>query len=403
MEITRISDFPILSSTNRGKPLIYLDSAATTQKPKQVIEAIESYYQTSNANVHRGIYELSERATDAYEKVRSTIADFINAKDKRSIIFTSGTTESINLVAYAWGRQHLKPGNEILISEMEHHSNIIPWQLIAKDTGATLRYIPILENGQLDLSSPEKYFTKNTKIVSIIHQSNVFGTINPIKDIIQYAKSVGALTMIDAAQSLPHSSIDVQEIDCDFLAFSGHKMLGPTGVGVLYGKPEVLENMNPFLGGGEMINFVSMESATWNEIPHKFEAGTPKIAQVVGLGAAIDYLNTIGMGLVHTHGQNLLCYAMNKLSSIQGLTIYGDSNPRGAVISFYVENVHPHDLAQFLDQDGIAIRAGHHCAQPIMTKLGVSSTARASFYIYNTKKDVDALYDSIVKTIEIFS
>jgi len=397
------NDFPILSSTNRGEPLIYLDSAATTQKPQHVIDAVSAFYETKNANVHRGIYELSEQATESYENVRKSVADFISASDPRSIIFTSGTTESINIVAYAWGRKNLKPGDEILITEMEHHSNIIPWQLAANDTGAILRYIPILENGTLDLSEPEKYFTKRTKLVSIIHQSNVFGTINPVKQIIDYAKSVGAITIVDAAQSVPHTNINVEELGCDFLAFSGHKMLAPTGIGVLYGKTKIFEEMNPFLGGGEMISSVSMESATWNDLPYKFEAGTPKIAQVIGLGAAIDYLNDIGMDTVHRHNQDLLKYALNALSDISRLIIHGAAKDRGAVVSFNVKNVHPHDLAQFFDQDGIAVRAGHHCAQLIMTKLGVSSTARASFYIYNTKGEIDHLCKSIEKTIKIFS
>ncbi len=397
------NDFPLLSSTNRAKPLVYLDSAATTQKPRQVIDAVSSFYESNNANVHRGIYQLSEQATKSYENVRESVADFIGTADPRSIIFTSGTTESINLVAYAWGRKNLKPGDEILITEMEHHSNIVPWQLTARETGANLRYIPILKNGTLDLSDPEKYFTKKTKLVSIIHQSNVFGTINPVKQIIDYAKSVGAITIVDAAQSVPHANINVEELGCDFLAFSGHKMLAPTGIGVLYGKTKILKEMIPFLGGGEMISSVSMESATWNEIPYKFEAGTPKIAQVIGLGAAIEYLDKIGMDDVQKHGQDLLKYALISLSNIPGLTIYGDSTNRGAVISFNVDNVHPHDLAQFLDQDGIAVRAGHHCAQPIMTKLGLSSTTRASFYLYNTKKEIDALCESIVKTKNIFS
>ncbi|MBC8215579.1 MAG: cysteine desulfurase [Candidatus Marinimicrobia bacterium] len=397
------NDFPLLSSTNRAKPLVYLDSAATTQKPRQVIDAVSSFYESNNANVHRGIYQLSEQATKSYENVRKSVADFIGTADPRSIIFTSGTTESINLVAYAWGRKNLKPRDEILITEMEHHSNIVPWQLTTRETGANLRYIPILKNGTLDLSDPEKYFTKKTKLVSIIHQSNVFGTINPVKQIIDYAKSVGAITIVDAAQSVPHANINVEELGCDFLAFSGHKMLAPTGIGVLYGKTKILEEMIPFLGGGEMISSVSMESATWNEIPYKFEAGTPKIAQVIGLGAAIEYLNKIGMDDVQKHGQDLLKYALISLSNIPELTIYGDSTNRGAVISFNVDNVHPHDLAQFLDQDGIAVRAGHHCAQPIMTKLGLSSTTRASFYLYNTKKEIDALCESIVKTKNIFS
>ncbi|NHZ86490.1 MAG: SufS family cysteine desulfurase [Planctomycetia bacterium] len=400
LDINKIrSDFPIFAD----KSLIYLDSAATTQKPQQVINAISDFYSNYYANVHRGIYELSMKATEAYESARQKIANFINAADWRSIVFTSGTTESINLVAYSWARKNLNRNDEILITEMEHHSNIVPWQLIAKDTGVKLKYIPINTDGTLNLNNIGELITNKTKLISIIHQSNVFGTINPIKKIIEYAKKVNAITFIDAAQSIPHGHVDVQDLDCDFLAFSGHKMLGPTGIGVLYGKTELLDSMSPFMGGGDMINSVTMTESTWNDIPYKFEAGTPNIAQAIGLGAAIDYINEIGMSNIHEHEQNLLSMALDKLQSIDGLEIYGHQNSEnGAVISFNLQGIHPHDLAQFLDQDGIAVRAGHHCAQPIMDKLGVSSTIRASFYLYNTEEEIDLLCKSLRKTANFF-
>lgn len=393
------SDFPIFSD----KSLVYLDSAATTQKPKQVIDAVSDFYSNYYANVHRGIYDLSIKATEAYHSARQKVANFINASDWRSIVFTGGTTESINLIAYSWARNNLNKGDEILITEMEHHSNIVPWQLVSQDTGAKLKYIPINTDGTLDLVNIDNLITNKTKLVSVIHQSNVFGTINPIKKIIKYAKKVNAITFIDAAQSIPHGHVDVQNLDCDFLAFSGHKMLGPTGIGILYGKTELLESMAPFMGGGDMINTVTMSESTWNDIPYKFEAGTPNIAQAIGLGAAIDYLNSIGMEKIYEYEQSLLKIALDKLKSIDGLEIYGHQNSEnGAVISFNFEGVHPHDLAQFLDQDGIAVRAGHHCAQPIMDKLGVSSTIRASFYLYNTEKEIDLLCESLRKTAKFF-
>lgn len=400
LDIDKIrSDFPIFAD----KSLVYLDSAATTQKPKKVIDAVSDFYSNYYANVHRGIYDLSIKATEAYHSARQKVADFINASDWRSIVFTGGTTESINLVAYSWARKNLNTDDEILITEMEHHSNIVPWQLIAKDTGAKLKYIPINMDGTLDLNNIDNLITNRTKLVSVIHQSNVFGTINPIKEIINHAKKVNALTFIDAAQSVPHSRIDVQDLDCDFLAFSGHKMLGPTGIGVLYSKTELLDSMTPFMGGGDMISSVTMCESTWNDIPYKFEAGTPKIAQAIGLGAAIDYINSIGIEKIYEHEQSLLKIALNKLKSIDGLKIYGhQGGENGAVISFNLEGVHPHDLAQFLDQDGIAVRAGHHCAQPIMDKLGVSSTIRASFYLYNIKEEIDLLCKSLRKTANFF-
>ena len=393
------SDFPIFDD----KSLVYLDSAATTQKPKQVIDAVSDFYSNYNANVHRGIYELSMKATEAYHSARQKVADFINAHDWRSIVFTGGTTESINLVAYSWARKNLKNCDEILITEMEHHSNIVPWQLVADEIGIILNYIPINTNGTLDLSGLDNLISENTKLVSVIHQSNVFGTINPIKELINHAKKVGALTFIDAAQSIPHSHVDVQDLDCDFLAFSGHKMLGPTGIGVLYGKTELLNSMTPFMGGGDMINSVTMTESTWNDIPYKFEAGTPNIAQAIGLGAAIDYISEIGLTNIHDYVKHHLNIAIEKLQMVDGLTIYGHKvGESSSVISFNLEGVHPHDLAQFLDQDGIAVRAGHHCAQPIMDKLGVSSTIRASFYLYNTEEEIDKLCASLKKTANFF-
>jgi cysteine desulfurase/selenocysteine lyase len=400
LDINQIrSDFPIFAD----KSLVYLDSAATTQKPKQVIDAVSDFYSNYYANVHRGIYELSVKATETFESARQKVANFINAQDWRSIVFTNGTTESINLVAYSWAKKNLVKNDEILITEMEHHSNIVPWQLIVKDTGAKLKYIPIKTDGTLDLTNIDTLITNKTKLVSIIHQSNVFGTINPIKIIIKHAKKVNAITFIDAAQSIPHNHVDVQNLNCDFLAFSGHKMLAPTGIGVLYGRTELLETMDPFMGGGDMINSVTMSESTWNDIPYKFEAGTPNIAQAIGLGAAIDYINEIGISNIHEYGKYLLGIALEKLQSIDGLEIYGHRNSESsAVISFNLEGVHPHDLAQFLDQDGIAVRAGHHCAQPIMDKLGVSSTIRASFYLYNTEKEIDKLCASLKKTSNFF-
>jgi len=390
-------DFPIF--TERADNFVYLDSSATTLKPQTVIDAVADYYSKYSANVHRSIYSIGEKATEKYEGSRSKVAKLINA-NSNSIIFTRGTTESINLVAYTWARKNLKSGDEILLTEMEHHSNLIPWQLCAEETGAVLKFIPFNEDGTLDLSDPEKWFTNKTKLVAVIHQSNVFGTVNPIKDIIKLAKGVGAVTLIDAAQSVPHQKVDIQDLDCDFLAFSGHKMLGPTGVGVLYGKPEILEEMPPFMGGGEMIRTVSLNESTWNDIPWKFEAGTPNIAQAIGLGSAIDYINEIGLDKIHEHEQDILTYALEKMQKIPEVNIYGSADERGAVISFNLKNIHPHDLSQLLDNDGIAIRAGHHCAQPIMKKLGVSATGRASFYLYNSKEDVDRLCESLVKTVK---
>ncbi|MFC1550310.1 cysteine desulfurase [Candidatus Neomarinimicrobiota bacterium] len=396
------NDFPILRTKANNQPLIYLDNAATTHKPKQVLSAISKYYNKHNANVHRGVYELSVKSTEAYHNARLKVADLIGANDWRSIIFTSGTTESINLVASAWGRKNLKPGDEIVLTQMEHHSNIVPWQMISKDTEAVIRFISLNADGSLDIDNLGDLITEKTKVVSLIHQSNVFGTVNPIKKIITVAKAVGALTVVDAAQSVPHSSVDVNELDCDFLAFSGHKMLGPTGIGVLYGKNDILEAMPPFQGGGDMINNVTMDSATWNDIPYKFEAGTPNIAQAVGLGAAIDYLNSIGFDAIHSYEKYLTDYALKMFESLPDFTLYGSQEMRGPVFSFNFSSIHPHDLAQFLDQDGIAVRAGHHCAQPAMDFLKVSATLRASLYIYNTLQEIDHLHDSLIKIRSLF-
>ena len=396
-------DFPFLEAENGENPLVYFDNASTTQKPIQVLNKLDQFYRKSNANVHRGVYRLSQRATDAYENARKKIAGFINAKDDRSIIFTRGTTESINLVAYAWAQQQLKPGDEILVTEMEHHSNLVPWQITAERTGAVLKYIPLNDDLELDLEKPEKYFTPKTKVFALIHKSNTLGKLNPVQKLIRHAKTVGAITVVDGAQSVPHTTVDVQQLGCDFFAFSGHKMLGPTGVGILFGKPELLESMEPFQSGGEMIEKVTMTHSTWNDIPWKFEAGTPNIAQAVGLGKAIDFLQNISMKKVEEHIGELTEYGMKKLNEINGVRIYNKKNIHGGIISFNVDRVHPHDLAQFLDQDNIAIRTGHHCTQPIMKKLGVSGTARISFYIYNTKEEIDKLCGCMKSTLNYFA
>ena len=383
-------DFPILS----GSDLVYLDNAATTQKPQSVLDEVDSLYREANANVHRALYALGSEATERFENSRKKVAKYIGANSEKEIVFTSGTTESINLLARSIGNT-LKPGDEILISEMEHHSNIVPWQMTAQRTGATLKYLSIKETGELDISNPEKYFTSNTKIISLTHMSNVLGTINPIKKLSAKAHQVGAIMIVDGAQGASHLPVDVKELGCDFYAFSGHKMLGPTGIGVLWGKTEHLEEMDPFMGGGEMINTVTMESSTWNDIPYKFEAGTPNFAQAVGLGAAIDYLQNIGMDSIAAHEQKLIKYALRKLNQIDGLRIHGSAKDRGGVISFNMDGIHPHDLAQFLNEDNIAIRVGHHCAQPLLKTLGETATARMSFYIYNDESDVDKFCESL--------
>ena len=394
------NDFPTFKS--KEKNFIYLDSASTSQKPQSVIDSVSSYYDSYSANIHRALYEIGEKATDKYESVREKVRKFMNVPDSHSIIFSSGTTESINLIAYAWGTKNLNNDDHILITEMEHHSNLIPWQLLSSRSNASLDYILLNNDGTLELESLEKKILSKTKIISVSHQSNVFGTINPINKIIDEAKKVGAITVIDGAQAVPHMKVDIENLGCDFYAFSGHKMLGPTGVGVLIGRKTILEKMDPFMGGGEMINTVTMEKSTWNDVPWKFEAGTPNIAQVIGLGAAIDYIEKIGIENIHQHEQALLKHGLDIFSQDENIVLYGNPETRGAVIPFNVKNVHPHDLAKFLDTDGICIRAGHHCTQPIMNRLGINATARASFYIYNTKNDIEKLGDSIKKTADIF-
>jgi len=404
-DVQRIrADFPILARIVHGKPLVYLDNAATTQKPRQVLEALTRFYTTSNANIHRGIHTLAEEATAAYEAVREQTARFIGAPSARSVVFTRNATEAINLFANAWGRKALQPGEVILLSEMEHHSNLVPWQLLAKATGAILSFIPITDDGRLQLEALDRLLTPKTKLVGITHMSNVLGTINPIKEIVAQAHRSGALVLIDGAQSVPHLRVDVQRLGCDALAFSAHKMLGPTGVGVLYAREALLESMDPFLGGGEMISDVQLTSSTWNEIPWKFEAGTPNIADVVAFGEALAYLERLGMDRVQAHEQELTAYALKRLRDVEGLTLYGPdpaSAPRGGVVSFNLDGLHPHDVGTVLDAEGVAIRAGHHCAKPLMRRLGVAATARASFYIYNTAADVDRLVEA-VRTAQAF-
>jgi len=390
-------DFPIFNNSD----LVYLDNAATTHKPQSVLNAVDRLYTEANANVHRALYSLGSESTERFENSRTKVADFINSNSAKEIIFTSGTTESINLLARSLGNT-LNPGDEILISEMEHHSNIVPWQLTAERTGTTLKYIPVTETGELDLSEPDHYFKPNTKIVSITHISNVLGTINPVKKLAEMAHDMGALFIVDGAQGVPHLQVNVQDLGCDFYAFSGHKMLGPTGIGALWGKTELLNEMDPFMGGGEMIETVTMESSTWNEIPYKFEAGTPNFAQAVGLGAAVDYLKTIGMSTIAEHENTLTAYALNKINQIEGIRIHGSADERAGVISFNVDGIHPHDLAQFLNEDNIAIRVGHHCAQPLLSTLGETATARLSFYIYNDESDVDKFYNSLTNIRKYF-
>jgi cysteine desulfurase/selenocysteine lyase len=396
-------DFPILSEKVHGKPLVYFDNAATTQKPIQVIDAVSDYYRRYNANVHRAIHQLGERATEAFEDSRKKVASFINAPSEKQVIFTRGTSEAINLVASGWGRKFISEGDEIILSEMEHHSNLIPWQLLAKEVGAKLRFIPFKEDGTIDFPVYQTLLSSKTKLVAITHMSNVFGTINPVIRIVQMAHDRGIPVLFDAAQSVPHLPVDVQHLDCDFFAFSGHKMLGPTGIGILYAKAQILENMNPYQGGGEMINSVWLEDATWNEIPHKFEAGTPNIAGAIGLSRAVEYLKNIGMVNLTLYEQELTTYALEKMAEISGMKIYGAAPERGGVISFNLGDIHPHDLSHFLDQQGIAVRAGHHCAQPVMRKLNIAATTRVSFYLYNTKEEIDYLIDKLKEANDFFA
>jgi cysteine desulfurase/selenocysteine lyase len=396
------SQFPILDQQVNGRPLVYLDSAATSQKPIQVIEALERYYEEYNSNVHRGVHTLGTRATDGYEGARDKVRKFINASSMEEIIFTRGTTTALNTVATSYARETLKSGDEIVITYMEHHSNIIPWQQVAKKTGATLKYLPLQEDGTISLEEARKTITSTTKIVSIMHISNVLGTINPIKELAEIAHQHGAIMVVDGAQSTPHMKVDVQDLNCDFFAFSAHKMCGPTGIGVLYGKKHLLESMEPVEFGGEMIDFVELQDSTWKELPWKFEAGTPIIAGAIGLGAAIDFLEEIGLENIHAHDKKLARYASEQLASIEGIKIFGPKDRTG-LVTFTIDDVHPHDVATVLDADGIAVRAGHHCAQPLMKWLKVSATARASFYLYNSEEEVDELVKGLIKTKEYFS
>jgi len=399
-------DFPILKRTVRdNKRLVYLDNASTTQKPNQVIDSITNYYRNYNSNIHRAVYSIAEEATEAYEATRDKIANFINVKDRQEIIFVRGTTEAINLIAYAWGRPHIKEGDIIVTTEYEHHSNIVPWQLLTQEKSAKLEYIGMDDNGELILDDLDKYLaTGKVKLVTFSLMSNVLGTITDVEKIIEKCKAAGVLTLIDAAQAVPHMKVDVEKLGCDFFAFSGHKMLGPTGIGVLWAKKSVLETMVPFHGGGDMIREVHKYETTWNDLPYKFEAGTPNIADVIGFGAAIDYLTKIGMDNVREHEVELTKYAMEKLSNVKGIHIYGtkDISKRGGVISFNFADVHPHDVAQIIDGEGIAVRSGHHCAQVLMERLNVAATSRVSFYIYNTKEDIDALVSSLNKVAKVF-
>ncbi|MDR6722665.1 cysteine desulfurase/selenocysteine lyase [Paenibacillus amylolyticus] len=394
--------FPILHQEINGHPLVYLDSAATSQKPRAVIEAVKHYYEYENSNVHRGVHTLGSRATDAYEGAREKVAKFINARRTQEIIFTRGTTTALNLVASSYARANCKEGDEIVITQMEHHSNLIPWQQVAKETGATLKYIPLQPDGHIELSDVEKTITNNTKIVAIAYVSNVMGLVHPVKQIAEIAHRNGAVIVVDGAQSTPHMKVDVQDLDCDFYALSGHKMCGPTGIGALYGKKALLESMEPVEFGGEMIDDVGLYESNWKELPWKFEGGTPIIAGAVGLGAAIDFLEEIGMDEIAHHEGVLAAYATERLSEIDGLTIYGPAKRHVGVVTFNLGDVHPHDVATVLDASGVAIRAGHHCCQPLMRWLEVSSTARASFYLYNNEQDVDRLVSALIQTKEYF-
>ena len=405
LDVQRIrKDFPILERRVYGKPLVYLDNAATSQKPRQVIDALVKYYENYNANIHRAVHCLGEEATAAYEEARAKVAKFINAPSPESIIFTRNTTEAINLVAYTWGRANVREGDEILLTQMEHHSNLIPWQRLAAEKGATVRYIELTDTQTLALDGLENLFDARTRIAAMPHVSNSLGTINPVEKIAAEARRNGTLFLVDGAQGAPHLPVDVHAIGCDFYAFSAHKMLGPTGVGVLYGRPELLEEMEPFLGGGEMIRKVTFEGATWNDLPWKFEAGTPNIADVIAFGAAIDYLNELGMENVREHEVEITEYALSRLSQTEGIVMYGPPDPRerGGVVSFNLGDLHPHDIGTVLDHHGVAIRAGHHCTQPLMRTLGVSGTARASFYVYNTPEEVDVLVEALEATRDFF-
>ena len=396
-------DFPILSTMVRDKPLCYLDNAASSQKPKAVIDRVSRYYSSENANIHRGVHYLGELATDAYHGARKILANFLNAPSEKQVIYTQGTTQSINLVANSWGRKFLKEGDEILITAMEHHANIVPWQMVAEQTGAELKVVPINDTSELDLEELEKLLTERTKMFAFCHVSNSLGTINPAKELIAKAKALGISTLLDGAQGAPHFGADVQDLDCDFYCFSGHKIYGPTGIGVLYGKAEVLEQMPPYQGGGDMIQRVTFEKSTYKGLPERFEAGTPNIAGAAGLGAAIEYVQQFDPAEIQAHETKLVEYAIEKLSGIKGIALYTRAKDRAGVASFTLDGIHPHDIATILDREGVAIRAGNHCTQPLMKLLGVPATARASFAIYNTLEEVDTLVSAIIKTQKLFS
>jgi cysteine desulfurase/selenocysteine lyase len=397
------ADFPVLKQKIHGKPLVYLDNAATAQKPQSVIDAIIKFYEVDCANIHRGVHELSQRSTEAYEQTRSKVKKFLNAKSNKEIIFVRGTTEGINLVTQTWGRRTLREGDEIIIAGLEHHSNIVPWQMLCEEKAARLRIIPIDDRGDLVLEEYEKLLGPRTRMVSIGHVSNALGTINPVKRMIEMAHKAGALTLVDGAQAVPHLTVDVQSLDADFYAFSGHKLIGPTGIGVLYGKAVLLNAMPPYQGGGDMIRTVTFEKTTYNDLPYKFEAGTPDIAGGIGLGAAIDYLNAIGMDKIAAYEHELLLYGTEALSQIPGLKIIGTAKEKAAVLSFVIEGIHPHDIGTVLDRQGIAVRTGHHCAQPVMDRYHIPATTRASFAFYNTIAEIDALVAGLHKVKEVFS
>jgi cysteine desulfurase / selenocysteine lyase len=404
LDVTAIrKDFPILAQQVHGKPLIYLDNAATSQKPKCVIEALTRFYQMDNANIHRGVHQLSERSTQSYEAARGNVQRFLNGANTREIIFVRGATEGINLVAQTYGRTHVSAGDEIVISAMEHHSNIVPWQILCEEKGAMLRVIPINDRGEVDFDQFEKLLNRRTRLVAVSHVSNALGTINPVREIVNTAHGWNVPVLIDGAQAVPHMRVDVRDLDCDFYVFSGHKVFGPTGIGVLYGKEQLLEQMPPWQSGGDMIRSVTFEKTTYNELPYKFEAGTPDIAGVIGLGAAIDYLQQIGMDAVAAHEQDLLEYGTRALEGISGLRLIGTAREKAGVLSFVIDGVHPHDAGTILDQEGVAVRTGHHCAQPVMDRFGVSGTTRASLAFYNTREDIDALVAGIQKVKEVFA
>ena len=402
-DVTRVrADFPILTQQVYGKPLVYLDNAASAQKPRQVIDAVSNFYATGYASVHRGIYSLSERATEIYESTRNTVQRFIGAREVREIVFVRGTTEAINLVAQTYGRTNLRPGDEIVISAMEHHSNLVPWQMVCENTGSYLRIVPISDEGELLLEELEKLLSPRTRLVAVPHVSNVLGTINPIRQICKMAHSHNIPVLVDGAQAVPHLAVNVQDLDCDFYAFSGHKLFGPTGIGILYGKAALLEAMPPYQGGGHMISSVTFEKTLYNTLPAKFEAGTPNIAGTIGLGVAIEYLNRIGIEEIAAYERKLLSYATEALSELRELRLIGTAKQKTGVLSFVLDGIHPHDIGTILDREGIAIRAGHHCAQPLMARFGVPATARASLVFYNTKEEIDALVSGIRKAIEVF-